>query len=138
MAPPALLGRRSAVAFSWALRAARHTSSARTHALEPALHPPDTRPAERLKVWMLPTLAVIKHEKTTDYVVGLDELGGVEDFPTGALAARRCSQGVVQACSGGAAAAAAAQPLLLSGNAGPVRAARCGLATPCASPLLLP
>ena len=41
---------------------------------------------------MLPTLAVIKHEKTTNYVVGLDELGGVEDFPTGALAARACSQ----------------------------------------------
>ncbi len=38
---------------------------------------------ERLKIWMLPTVAVIKHEKTTDYVVGLDELGGVEDFSTG-------------------------------------------------------
>jgi hypothetical protein len=32
---------------------------------------------------MLPTLAVIKHEQTTDYIVGLDELGGVEDFSTG-------------------------------------------------------
>jgi hypothetical protein len=32
---------------------------------------------------MLPTLAVIKHEKTTDYIVGLDELGGSEDFSTG-------------------------------------------------------
>lgn len=32
---------------------------------------------------MLPTLAIIKNEKTTDYVVGLDELGGVEDFSTG-------------------------------------------------------
>lgn len=31
---------------------------------------------------MLPTLAVIKQEKTTDYIVGLDELGG-EDFATG-------------------------------------------------------
>ena len=39
--------------------------------------------AERLKVWMLPTLAIIKHEKTTDYVVGLDELGGSEDFSSG-------------------------------------------------------
>ena len=33
---------------------------------------------------MLPTLAIIKLEKTTDYVVGFDELGGREDFPTGA------------------------------------------------------
>jgi hypothetical protein len=32
---------------------------------------------------MLPTLAIIKHEKTTDYVVGLDELGGSEDFSSG-------------------------------------------------------
>ena len=32
---------------------------------------------------MLPTLAIIKHEKTTDYVVGLDELGGSEAFSSG-------------------------------------------------------
>lgn len=38
---------------------------------------------------MLPTLAVIKFEKTTDYVVGLDELGGTEDFSTEVLEARR-------------------------------------------------
>lgn len=31
---------------------------------------------------MLPTLAVIKKEKTTDYIVGLDELGGTDDFNT--------------------------------------------------------
>lgn len=37
---------------------------------------------ERLKIWMLPTLAVIKKEKTTDYIVGLDELGGTDDFST--------------------------------------------------------
>lgn len=43
-------------------------------------------PADRLKVWMLPTLAIIKQEKTTDYIVGLDELGG-EDFATGGFAA---------------------------------------------------
>jgi len=35
---------------------------------------------ERLKIWMLPTLALIKNEKTVDYVVGLDELGGSDDF----------------------------------------------------------
>lgn len=60
--------------------------------------------AERLKVWMLPTLAVVKHEKTTDYVVGLDDLGGVEDFTTEALVGRCVSRVcVVHAPSGGAA-----------------------------------
>lgn len=38
---------------------------------------------DRLKIWMLPTLALIKQEKTTDYVVGFDELGGKDDFKTG-------------------------------------------------------
>ena len=44
---------------------------------------------------MLPTLAIIKHEKTTDYVVGLDELGGSEDFSAGGcwLAVQRGSGG---------------------------------------------
>lgn len=37
---------------------------------------------DRLKIWMLPTLALVKQEKTTDYVVGFDELGGRDDFPT--------------------------------------------------------
>ena len=55
------------------------------HARPFRLRPGRPAAAERLKVWMLPTLAVVKHEKTTDYVVGLDELGG-DDFPTGARA----------------------------------------------------
>jgi hypothetical protein len=58
------------------------------HATDRGIEPPAPCPmpfnAERLKIWMLPTLAIIKHEKTTDYVVGLDELGGAEDFSTGA------------------------------------------------------
>lgn len=37
---------------------------------------------DRLKIWMLPTLALVKHEKTTDYVVGFNELGGRDDFQT--------------------------------------------------------
>lgn len=37
---------------------------------------------ERLKIWMLPTLALVKQEKTVDYVVGFDELGGRDDFHT--------------------------------------------------------
>lgn len=44
---------------------------------------------------MLPTLAIIKMEKTTDYVVGLDELGGTEDFSTGALQKAASGCGVV-------------------------------------------
>lgn len=50
---------------------------------------------ERLKIWMLPTLAIIKNEKTTDYVVGLDELGGKEDFSTSVLEARLVDAGVL-------------------------------------------
>lgn len=49
---------------------------------------------ERLKIWMLPTLAIIKHEKTTDYVVGLDDLGG-EDFKVDALVARLSAVGAI-------------------------------------------
>ena len=41
---------------------------------------------------MLPTLALIKLEKTVDYVVGLDDLGGKDDFPTAVLAGRLESQ----------------------------------------------
>jgi hypothetical protein len=51
--------------------------------------------AERLKIWMLPTLAIVKKEKTTDYIVGLDELGGVEDFDAGVLESRLIQSGVL-------------------------------------------
>ena len=37
---------------------------------------------ERLKIWMLPTLALIRQEKTVDYVVGFDDMGGKDDFST--------------------------------------------------------
>lgn len=46
---------------------------------------------EKLKIWMLPTLALVKHEKVVDYVVGFDDLGGKDDFPTEVLAARLAS-----------------------------------------------
>ena len=36
---------------------------------------------ERLKIWMLPTLALISKEKVLDYVVGFDDFGGTDDFP---------------------------------------------------------
>lgn len=51
--------------------------------------------AERLKIWMLPTLAIVKHEKTTDYIVGLDDMGGVEDFDTAVLEGRLIDAGVL-------------------------------------------
>lgn len=38
---------------------------------------------DKLKVWMLPTLALIKAEKVVDYVVGFDDMGGKDDFTTG-------------------------------------------------------
>lgn len=43
---------------------------------------------EKLRIWMLPTLAIIMKEVAADYVVGFDELGGTEDFSTETLAAR--------------------------------------------------
>lgn len=43
---------------------------------------------EKLKIWMLPTLALIKKEKVEDYIVGFDEFGGKDDFETDVLAER--------------------------------------------------
>jgi hypothetical protein len=40
---------------------------------------------DKLKVWMLPTLALIKAEKVVDYVVGFDDMGGKDDFTTGGV-----------------------------------------------------
>lgn len=51
--------------------------------------------AERLKIWMLPTIALVKNEKTTDYIVGLDEMGGIEDFDTSLLESRLIEAGVL-------------------------------------------
>ena len=50
---------------------------------------------DRLKIWMLPTLALIKNEKTTDYVVGFDDMGGVDDFETETLAMRLAAGGMI-------------------------------------------
>lgn len=49
---------------------------------------------EKLKIWMLPTLALIRQEKTVDYVVGFDDMGGKDDFTTEVIMAvllARCS-----------------------------------------------
>lgn len=37
---------------------------------------------ERLRIVVLPTICIAKDGKTKDYIVGFDELGGVDDFPT--------------------------------------------------------
>lgn len=50
---------------------------------------------DRLKIWMLPTLALIRNEKTEDYVVGFNELGGKDDFPTSALEGRLHTAGLL-------------------------------------------
>lgn len=51
--------------------------------------------AERLKIWMLPTIALVKNEKTTDYIVGLDDMGGIEDFDTSVLESRLIESGIL-------------------------------------------
>ncbi|TVU42170.1 hypothetical protein EJB05_08562, partial [Eragrostis curvula] len=37
---------------------------------------------EKLRIAVLPTLAIVKNAKVEDYVVGFDELGGKDDFST--------------------------------------------------------
>ncbi len=56
---------------------------------------------EKLKIWMLPTLALIRSEKTVDYLVGFDELGGRDDFTTDVLRTRLAAAGVVNYEGGG-------------------------------------
>lgn len=41
---------------------------------------------EKLKIYMLPTLALIKKEKVADYIVGFDPFGGSDDFATEVVA----------------------------------------------------
>ncbi|KAK8923892.1 hypothetical protein KSP39_PZI019099 [Platanthera zijinensis] len=43
---------------------------------------------ERLRVMVLPTLALVKNAKVDDYVVGFDELGGSDEFSTEVLEER--------------------------------------------------
>ena len=50
---------------------------------------------ERLKIWMLPTLALIKREKILDYVVGFDDVGGTDDFPTEHLRLLLANKGLI-------------------------------------------
>lgn len=38
--------------------------------------------AQKLKIKVIPTIACIKDSKTKDFIVGFDDLGGIDDFPT--------------------------------------------------------
>lgn len=51
--------------------------------------------AEKLKIVVLPTLALIKKAKVDDYVVGFDELGGKDDFSTEELEERLAKAQVI-------------------------------------------
>eukprot|EP00262_Sarcandra_glabra_P007498 TRINITY_DN20347_c0_g1_i1.p1 TRINITY_DN20347_c0_g1~~TRINITY_DN20347_c0_g1_i1.p1 ORF type:complete len:213 (+),score=41.94 TRINITY_DN20347_c0_g1_i1:89-727(+) len=50
---------------------------------------------EKLKIVVLPTLALIKHTKVEDYVVGFDQLGGTDDFSTEELEERLAKSQVI-------------------------------------------
>ncbi|XP_070552726.1 thioredoxin domain-containing protein 9-like [Ptychodera flava] len=51
--------------------------------------------AERLRIKVIPTMALIKDGKTCDYVVGFDDVGGTDDFPTEMLEWRLGCAGVI-------------------------------------------
>lgn len=50
---------------------------------------------ERLRVWMLPTLVLVKEGKTEHSIIGFDELGGSDDFPTEKLEEALLAHGLV-------------------------------------------
>ncbi|PIA33040.1 hypothetical protein AQUCO_04200055v1 [Aquilegia coerulea] len=51
--------------------------------------------AEKLKIVVLPTLALVKNAKVEDYVVGFDQLGGTDDFSTDELEERLAKSNVI-------------------------------------------
>jgi hypothetical protein len=75
---------------------------------------------EKLKIWMLPTLALIKNEKIGDYIVGLDDLGGREDFKTEVLEGRLAAAGLLTLHQRQGA-PAEKQQSVRKGNCGPAR-----------------
>ncbi|CAO2163822.1 unnamed protein product [Urochloa humidicola] len=50
---------------------------------------------EKLRIVVLPTLAIVKNGKVEDYVVGFDELGGKDDFSTDDLEERLAKSQVI-------------------------------------------
>ncbi|KAL0348322.1 UNVERIFIED_CONTAM: Thioredoxin domain-containing protein 9 [Sesamum angustifolium] len=51
--------------------------------------------SEKLRIVVLPTLALVKNAKVEDYVVGFDELGGTDDFSTEELEERLAKSQVI-------------------------------------------
>ncbi|KAK4401721.1 Thioredoxin domain-containing protein 9 [Sesamum angolense] len=51
--------------------------------------------SEKLRIVVLPTLALVKNAKVEDYVVGFDELGGTDDFSTEELEERLAKAQVI-------------------------------------------
>ncbi|XP_009767764.1 thioredoxin domain-containing protein 9 homolog [Nicotiana tabacum] len=51
--------------------------------------------AEKLRIVVLPTLALVKHAKVEDYVVGFDELGHTDEFSTEELEERLAKAEVI-------------------------------------------
>ena len=70
---------------------------------------------DKLKIWMLPTLALVRNEKVIDYVVGLDDLGGKDDFTVDILAGRLAAADAIRADVGARPAAAAVQRSIRTG-----------------------
>mmetsp|Transcript_22683 Transcript_22683/g.35498 ORF Transcript_22683/g.35498 Transcript_22683/m.35498 type:complete len:231 (+) Transcript_22683:283-975(+) len=52
--------------------------------------------AERLRIVVLPTIALVRQGKTVDYIVGFDDLGGQDDFQTPVLEWRIACQGIIK------------------------------------------
>ncbi|KAJ8497299.1 hypothetical protein OPV22_007851 [Ensete ventricosum] len=50
---------------------------------------------EKLRIIVLPTLALVKNAKVEDYVAGFDELGGTDDFSTEELEERLAKSQVI-------------------------------------------
>jgi len=51
---------------------------------------------ERLKIFMLPTITCVVNGQVVDHVVGFDDMGGSDDFPTEALGLRLKATGCIE------------------------------------------
>jgi hypothetical protein len=51
---------------------------------------------ERLRIKIIPTIALIKDSKTKDYIVGFTDLGNCDDFSTGMMEWRIAQPGVIK------------------------------------------
>jgi len=51
---------------------------------------------ERLRIVVLPTICIAKNGKTVDYIVGFDDMGGADDFPTEVLEWRIARKEVIK------------------------------------------